>query len=80
MASGISSRGLQHAFRRALDMTPMQYLRVVRLVGAHEELRSGGTVSIAEVARRWGFSSASRFARFHREHYGQNPAQVVRMF
>ena len=80
VASGISSRGLQHAFRRALDTTPMEYLRLVRLVGAHEELRSGGPVSIAEVARRWGFSSASRFARYHREHYGRNPAQVVRMF
>lgn len=80
VASGISSRGLQHAFRRALDTTPMEYLRLVRVVGAHEELRAGVPVSVAEVARRWGFSSASRFARYHREHYGQNPAQVARMF
>jgi len=79
-AAGISSRGLQHAFRRALDTTPMEYLRLVRVVGAHEDLRSGNRVSVAEVARRWGFSSASRFARYHRQHYGQNPAQVVRMF
>lgn len=79
-ASGISSRGLQHAFRRALDMTPTQYLRLVRLSGAHEELRSGTAVSVADVARRWGFSSASRFARYHREHYGRNPAQIARMF
>ncbi|WP_295836846.1 helix-turn-helix transcriptional regulator [uncultured Microbacterium sp.] len=80
VASGISSRGLQHAFRRALDTTPMEYLRRVRLSGAHEELRTGTAVSVADVAHRWGFSSASRFARYHREHYGQNPAQVARMF
>jgi len=79
-ASGISVRGLQHAFRRALDTTPTEYLRLVRLSGAHEELRAETAVSVAEVARRWGFSSASRFARYHREHYGQNPAQVARMF
>lgn len=79
-ASGMSSRGLQHAFRRALDTTPTEYLRRVRLSGAHEELRAGTAVSVADVARRWGFSSASRFARYHREHYGQNPAQIARMF
>lgn len=78
-ASGISSRGLQHAFRRELDTTPTEYLRRVRLSAAHDELRAGTAVSVADVARRWGFSSASRFARYHREHYGQNPAQVIRM-
>lgn len=79
-ASGISSRGLQHAFRRELDTTPTEYLRRVRLSAAHEELRSGAAVSVTDVARRWGFSSASRFARYHRQHYGQNPSQVIRMF
>ena len=79
-AAGMSGRGLQHAFRRTLDMTPMEYVRRVRLSAAHEELRSGTAVSVSDVAKRWGFSSASRFARYHREHYGQNPAQVARMF
>ncbi|KEP75577.1 hypothetical protein HR12_26145 [Microbacterium sp. SUBG005] len=79
-AAGISGRGLQHAFRRTLDMTPMEYVRRVRLSAAHDELRAGTAVSVSDVARRWGFSSASRFARYHREHYGQNPAQVARMF
>lgn len=79
LASGISARGLQHAFRRHLDTTPTEYLRRVRLTAAHEELRAGTVVSVAEAARRWGFSSASRFARYHREHYGQNPAEVLRM-
>lgn len=79
-AAGISGRGLQHVFRRTLDTTPTEYLRRVRLSAAHEELRSGTAVSVAQVAKRWGFSSASRFARYHREHYGKNPAQVARMF
>ncbi|MFF7683960.1 helix-turn-helix transcriptional regulator [Microbacterium sp. NPDC007973] len=79
-AAGMSGRGLQHAFRRTLDLTPMEYVRRVRLSAAHEELRSGTAVSVSDVAKRWGFSSASRFARYHREHYGQNPAQVARMF
>lgn len=79
-AAGISTRGLQHAFQRALDTTPSAQLRAVRLAGAHHELRDGTPLTIADIARRWGFSSASRFARYYREHYGQNPGQTARMF
>ncbi|WP_431795175.1 helix-turn-helix transcriptional regulator [Microbacterium enclense] len=78
-AAGISTRGLQHAFRRALGVTPSAYLRTVRLAAAHRDLQNGGT-SVGDVARRWGFSSPSRFARFYRDMYGRNPAQTARMF
>ncbi|MCC4250309.1 helix-turn-helix transcriptional regulator [Microbacterium testaceum] len=78
-AAGISTRGLQHAFRRALDTTPSAYLRTVRLTAAHRDLHSGDD-SVGEVARRWGFSSPSRFARYYREVYGRNPSQTARMF
>lgn len=79
-AAGISSRGLQHAFQRALGTSPTAQLRAVRLAGAHAELRAGTPQTVAEVARRWGFSSASRFARYYRENYGRNPGQTARMF
>lgn len=78
-AAGISTRGLQHAFRRALDTTPSEHLRTVRLAAAHRDLQHDA-VNVGEVARRWGFSSPSRFARFYREMYGRNPAQTARMF
>jgi len=78
-AAGISTRGLQHAFRRALDTTPSQQLRTVRLAAAHRDLQHGGD-HVSDVARRWGFSSPSRFARFYRDMYGRNPAQTARMF
>lgn len=78
-AAGISTRGLQHAFRRALDTTPSTHLRTVRLTAAHRDLVSG-TDSVGDVARRWGFSSPSRFAKFYRDMYGRNPSQTARMF
>jgi len=80
VAAGISTRGLQHAFRRALDTTPSEYLRRVRLAGARDELLTEAAVSVREVARRWGFASPSRFARYYRENYGENPAQTARRF
>lgn len=72
-ASFISTRGLQYAFRRALDMTPADALRRARLDGAHRDLRAGNGRSVAEVARRWGFSNSSRFASAYREAFGAPP-------
>ncbi len=77
-AAGISTRGLQYAFRRALDISPGEQLRRVRLAGAHAELRDGGSARVADVARRWGFPHTSRFAAFYREAYGVNPAETLR--
>lgn len=72
-ASGISTRGLQYAFRRSLGVTPTEYLRRERLAGAHADLQRDERAPIAEVARRWGFASPSRFAQHYREAYGRTP-------
>ncbi|WP_203582088.1 helix-turn-helix domain-containing protein [Microbacterium hibisci] len=77
-AAGISTRGLQYAFRRALDQTPTDYLRRQRLAGAHAEMEQGAAAGVADIAHRWGFSSASRFARHYREAYGRTPRQTLR--
>lgn len=73
----ISTRGLQYAFRRALDTTPAECLRRARLDGAHRDLRSGAPVTVAAVARRWGFSHPSRFAVAYRESFGVLPSVTV---
>ncbi|MGU3646397.1 helix-turn-helix domain-containing protein [Microbacterium sp. C23T] len=78
LAADISPRGLQYAFRRALDQTPMEYLRTQRLAGAHAELQVATGASVAEIAQRWGFASASRFARHYRDAYGRSPRQTMR--
>ncbi|WP_431072795.1 helix-turn-helix transcriptional regulator [Microbacterium phyllosphaerae] len=70
----ISTRGLQYAFRRALDTTPAESLRQARLDGAHRDLRSGSQATVASVARRWGFSHPSRFAAAYRESFGVLPS------
>lgn len=74
----MSTRGLQYAFRRALDSTPAEHLRRARLDGAHRELRGGSADTVAAVARRWGFSHPSRFAAAYRRAYGQPPGALRR--
>lgn len=73
----ISTRGLQYAFRRALDMTPAESLRRARLDGAHRDLQSGAHSTVAAVARRWGFSHPSRFASAYRESFGELPSTTA---
>ncbi|WP_164233738.1 helix-turn-helix transcriptional regulator [Microbacterium hydrocarbonoxydans] len=73
-ASHISTRGLQYAFRRALDTTPAECLRKARLDGAHRELQTGKPVRIPDLARRWGFAHPSRFAAAYRDVYGVSPS------
>lgn len=72
-AASISPRALQLAFRRHTALTPMQYLRMVRLEHAHRELIAAdpaGEVTVAAVATRAGFGRASRFSSFYRQRYG----------
>lgn len=71
-AAHLSVRGLQVAFQRLLDTTPLHYLRDVRLDRVKTELRLAdpARVTVTDVARAWGFSHPSRFsaayaARFH---------------
>ncbi|HBI68940.1 MAG TPA: AraC family transcriptional regulator, partial [Massilia sp.] len=64
-------------FSSAVGMTPMAYLLAWRMALAKELLRSGAT-SIAEVAERTGYSSASTFTVAFARHIGIPPARYVR--
>lgn len=57
-------------------MSPMQYLRGVRLDRAREDLQAGvGTVS--DIAYQWGFTNLGRFARAYRERFGELPSDTL---
>jgi AraC-like DNA-binding protein len=81
-AAGVSARALQYAFRRHFDATPTEYLRRIRLERAAEQLQAadpGGEVTVAEVARRWGWASPSQFAAAYRRRFGVLPSHSLRM-
>ena len=79
-AANVTTRAIQHAFRRHLETTPMAYLRRVRLDQAHRRLRTAdpdGETTVAQVALDWGFANPSRFARYYREAYGRVPSETL---
>lgn len=70
--AGLSVRSLRQEFHLRVGMTPMAYLRQIRLARAHAELMAAepGLTSVDAVARRWGFGrpavfTASYLARYH---------------
>src|SRR6267143_771374 len=71
-AAGVSVRTLQTSFRRDRHVTPMQYLRNLRLDAARERLLAGS--SVAEAALDTGFSHQGRFAHYYRGRFGHSPS------
>jgi len=77
--AGASVRTLQEGFRQHVGMSPMAYLRLLRLRRAHEDLLAAepGHQTVASVAHRWGFAHLGRFAAAYRAEYGQAPADTL---
>ena len=78
--SQVSVRSLQQGFKRHLGMSPMSYLREVRLRRAHQTLIESdpSTVTVASVAYDWGFTNLGRFAAAHAARYREPPAKTLR--
>ncbi|MCU7723871.1 AraC family transcriptional regulator [Actinoplanes sp. KI2] len=76
---GVGVRALQRGFHDQLGVSPMGYLRQVRLARAHDELRAADPARtvIAAVAHRWGFTHVGRFAGYYRSVYGCAPSETL---
>lgn len=80
-AAGVTPRVLRYAFRRRYDITPAQYQRQVRLERAHLDLLGADSrdgVTVASIARKWGWASADRFTAAYRQRFGAEPGHTLR--
>lgn len=78
-AAGCSVRTLGSVFQRFRGRTPLAALHACRLEQVHAELsRSAADTPIGAVARRYGFTNASRFAAAFLRRFGETPLDVVR--
>jgi AraC-like DNA-binding protein len=78
--AGVGVRVLQEGFRQHVGMSPLAYLRRLRLDGVHAELSRSDPwqISVSEVAYRWGFTHLGRFAGAYRARFGVSPSQTLR--
>lgn len=78
--AGVGVRVLQESFKRHVGVSPMTYLRRLRLDGVHAELSKADPwqVAVSEVATRWGFTHLGRFAGAYKQRYGVPPSHTLR--
>ncbi|MDP4301157.1 helix-turn-helix domain-containing protein [Leptothrix discophora] len=76
-ALGVSRRTLQYSFEAVLQLSPVTYLRALRLNGVRRELMRGSVEPVADCAARWGFWHLSRFAAEYRALFGEKPSETA---
>ncbi|WP_037380595.1 helix-turn-helix transcriptional regulator [Sinorhizobium americanum] len=78
--AGTSVRALQTAFQQFKDTTPLNFLRQMRLEGVRKTLSdSANALSIAQVARAWGFTHMGRFSAVYHDAFGQTPSETAKL-
>lgn len=78
-AVNVSSRTLQQSFKQFKNVTPMAYLKELRMQAVHRELEwAQPGVSVSEITRRWGFTHLGRFASEYRERFGKAPSGTLK--
>ena len=77
--TGASVRSVNQAFRESVGVSPMAYLKILRLNRVHATLTDaeGGPVFIADVANEFGFWHLGQFARDYRELFGELPSDTL---
>ncbi|MEA2700821.1 MAG: AraC family transcriptional regulator [Myxococcales bacterium] len=77
--AGVSARHFERAFRQSLELPPHAYVLRRRVDAARDLLVGQGALTMAQIAKRVGFSSASHLASAFRRHQGYSPTQFRRI-
>ena len=77
--AGVSLRTLYAGFKDFRGVSPMEYLRSIRLKRVKEELcQQGANCSVTDIATRWGFGHMGRFSQEYRRLFGEKPSETKR--
>ncbi|MDR5741169.1 MULTISPECIES: anthranilate 1,2-dioxygenase regulatory protein AndR [unclassified Caballeronia] len=78
-AAGVSARTLRERFHIARGISPMQFLRDVRMQQAREALLAAGPrARIADIALACGFFHLGRFSIAYAKAFGESPSDTLR--
>lgn len=78
--ASVSARSVYSGFKRYRSITPIAYLKTVRLGLAREVLikaNKTGTSRVTQAAVAAGYSNLSQFSRDYKERYREAPSQTV---
>ena len=77
--TGVSQRTLQYAFRQAMQVTPVAYLRILRLNRVRSELLASESpdTTVTRIATTWGFLHLGKFSQDYRRMFGELPSETL---
>ena len=77
--AGVSARSLQNGFQSFRNITPMAFLRSVRLQRAHRALllADPAVTSVTQVALACGFTHLGEFGSAYRRVFGETPKKTL---
>lgn len=78
--TGISSRSLQLGFKNNIGITPMSYVKKLRLAKVRADLLIADVnyPCIGDIAAHWGFFHLSNFAKDYRNEFGELPSETMK--
>jgi AraC family transcriptional regulator, ethanolamine operon transcriptional activator len=78
-ALNTSERPLSYGFREVFGISPMAYLKALRLLAVRQQLQMADptTTIIADVASQFGFWSLGHFSRDYKTMFGELPSQTL---
>ena len=80
LVGGVSARSIYHGFSRFRSITPMGYLKAVRLDLARDALvkgRRNGANSVTQAATAAGYTNLSQFSRDYKARFREAPSQTL---
>jgi len=72
--ANMSASTFHEHFKRSTLLSPMQYLKRLRLLKAQQMLIGEG-LGVAQVAHRVGYQSTSQFSREYKRHFDRSPGE-----
>lgn len=78
---GVSPRKLDYCFQDVLGLSPARYFRAMRLNAVRRALKQAGadaSVSVQDIAARWGFWHMGAFGQDYRLQFGELPSETRR--
>ncbi len=77
-AIGSSPRKLEYCFQDVLGVSPMKYLRAIRLNAVRRDIKRNldPAAGLHDIAARWGFWNQGQFASVYRQQFDELPSQT----
>ncbi len=76
----VNKRTLTYAFDQILGISPMAYLKILRLQAVRRLLKrtAPGTKTVSAIAAEHGFYSPGHFSRDYKTMFGESPSETLK--